>query len=215
MIGICFSNSFPSMAYPGATEAVIGNAPFGYAVPSSLGFPLVYDAAMTTSGGKLLQWTREGAAIPQGFAGLDAEGQPTLDPRAVLEGGTSLPIGLHKGAGLALLVEILTGVLGNGGFLHGSGAEVDPAWRMEAHSQCCIAVDAGHFMAPDELRDRVAAYGRDVKRYPAAAGEEILLPGERAHRTLVECREKGVPLEAEVAAELRACATRLGVTAPL
>jgi LDH2 family malate/lactate/ureidoglycolate dehydrogenase len=202
------------MAYPGATKAVIGNAPFGYAVPTSLEFPLVYDAAMTTSGGKLLQWTREGAAIPQGFAGLDAEGQPTLDPRAVLEGGTSLPIGLHKGAGLALLVEILTGVLGGAGFLHGRGEGLDPAWTMDAHSQCCIAVDAGHFMTPEDLRDRVAAYGRDVKRFPAAADGEILLPGERAHRTLVECRENGVPLEPEVAADLRACAARLGVTAP-
>src|SRR5690606_1469784 len=46
-IGIAFSNAGASMAYPGTTEAVLGNGPFGYAFPTAAGFPIVYDGAMT------------------------------------------------------------------------------------------------------------------------------------------------------------------------
>lgn len=91
-IGITFSNAFASMSYPGSKGAVLGNGPFGYAVPTGAGFPLVYDAAMTTSSGKLNQWAREGVSIPDGFAGLDALGELTSDPSAVLDGGATLPI---------------------------------------------------------------------------------------------------------------------------
>ena len=214
-IGIAFSNSYASMSYPGSAAAVLGNGPFGYAVPTDAGFPLVYDAAMTTSSGKLNQWAREGVPIPEGFAGLDALGELTTDPNAVLDGGATLPIGLHKGAGLTLLVEILTGVLGGGSFLHGAAPE-EAAWRMDTHSQCCIAIDIERFMPVAELRHRTAAYVREIKAAPRATGQdEVLLPGERAHRSYEDCLEHGVLLEDDVRAELTSTAQRFGVATGL
>jgi LDH2 family malate/lactate/ureidoglycolate dehydrogenase len=213
-IGIAFSNSFASMSYPGSKSPVLGNGPFGYAVPTDAGFPLVYDAAMTTSNGKLNEWAREGLPIPDGFAALDSLGQLTSDPNAVLGGGATLPIGFHKGAGLTLLLEILTGVLGGSGFLH-SGSSGDLA-LMESHSQCCIAIGIEHFMPVAELRRRMAAYVDEIKNAPRQEGqEEILLPGERAHRSVQLCLSQGVPLDDEVIEDLRESATRLGVTANL
>jgi LDH2 family malate/lactate/ureidoglycolate dehydrogenase len=210
MIGIACSNSFPAMAYPGTMKAVMGNSPIGYAVPTSLGFPLVFDSAMTTSGGKLLEWARAGELIPDGLAGLDASGRRTTDPGAVLAGGATLPIGLHKGAGLALLVELLTGVLGGGGFLHTVPSDADLSWRMTDHSQCCIAIDIAHFMPVEVMQARVAAYARDLERF----GDDVQLPGERAHRSVQDCLANGIAPEDDVAAELRSAARRLGVEAP-
>src|SRR5215213_42237 len=104
-IGLAMSNSYGAMAYPGTNEKTLGNAPMGYGIPGDA-FPLVFDAAMTISGGKLLQWQREGTTIPEGLQGLNAQGEATNDPGEVL-GGVTLPIGLHKGAGLTIMVEML------------------------------------------------------------------------------------------------------------
>lgn len=213
-IGITFSNSYASMSYPGSQSAVLGNGPFGYAVPSAAGFPMVYDAAMTTSSGKLNQWAREGMPIPEGLAGLDALGRMTSDPSAVLDGGVSVPIGLHKGAGLTLLVEVLTGILGGGSFLRGAAIEED--WQMSSHSQCCIAIDIKHFMPLEALRQRMAAYINEIKSAPRGQGkEEILLPGERAYRSYEACLLDGIPVEDDVRADLNAAAQQFGVSLTL
>jgi LDH2 family malate/lactate/ureidoglycolate dehydrogenase len=201
------------MSYPGSQAAVLGNGPFCYAVATDAGFPFIYDAATTTSNGKLNAWVREGVPIPDGFAGLNAAGELTSNPRAVLDSGVTIPIGQHKGAGLTLLVEVLTGLLGGGSFLHGSAAP--GAWQMDAHSQCCIAIDIDHFMPVADLRQRMAFYVLEIKAAPLAPGQdEILLPGERAHRSCESCLRLGMPLEDDVRVDLRATANRLGVDWP-
>src|SRR4029079_6324695 len=119
MIGIVMSNTQRSMGYPGTTARAIGNSPLGFGIPTAAGFPILFDAALTTSGGKLEQYIRQGLKIPPALAGLDASGQPSDDPNAARHAGTPMPIGAHKGAGLAILVEVLTGVLGGAAFLKG------------------------------------------------------------------------------------------------
>jgi LDH2 family malate/lactate/ureidoglycolate dehydrogenase len=212
MIGITLSNTYGSMGYPGTTARAIANSPTGFGIPTSAEFPIVFDAALTTSGGKLSQWLREGKKIPPALLGLDARGSPTADPKSVLDGGTPMPIGDYKGAGLAILVEVLTGVLGGGGFLHGVIPPERRSSKQNAESQCCIAIDVAHFMPPKTFRYRMSAFIADLKSNPLAPGyDEILLPGEKAHRTLQACLRAGVPLEADVEVEVRQWANRLGV----
>jgi LDH2 family malate/lactate/ureidoglycolate dehydrogenase len=185
----------------------------GYGIPGDP-FPLVFDAAMTVSGGKLLQWQREGEKIPAGLQGLNAQGEPTDDPSEVLEGVT-LPIGLHKGAGLTIMVEMLSGMLAGGTFVHGGRPE-DAALEMDTYSQCCIAIDVERFLPLDEVKQRVAAYVAAIKLRPLAPGAtELLAPGERAHRSYEACVTLGVPIEGDVRADLQACATQLVVASPL
>lgn len=211
-IGLAMSNSYGAMAYPGTTEKTLGNAPMGYGIPGDP-FPLVFDAAMTISSGKLLQWQREGEKIPAGLQGLNAQGEATDDPSEVLAGVT-LPIGLHKGAGLTIMVEMLSGMLAGGTFVHGGRPE-DAALEMDTYSQCCIAIDVQRFLPLDEVKQRVAAYVAAIKQRPVSPGTaELLAPGERAYRSFEACRERGVPIEDDVWAELQACATRLGVATP-
>jgi LDH2 family malate/lactate/ureidoglycolate dehydrogenase len=215
MIGICCSNTWSSMGYPGTTAQVIANSPIGFGVPSDAGFPIIFDSSLTTSGGKLAQWIREGKTIPPALLGIDSEGNTTDSPTAVLHGGTPWPIGGHKGAGLAVLVEILTGVLGGSGFLHGVVAPSVRTSIEQYESQCCIVIDIERFMPLTEFRKRMASFVADLKGNPLTSGyTEILLPGERAHRTEVQSSRNGVILDADVAADFRAWAARLNVGIP-
>jgi LDH2 family malate/lactate/ureidoglycolate dehydrogenase len=133
----------------------------------------------------------------------------------VLLGGTPWPIGGHKGAGLAVLVEVLTGVLSGGAFL---GGIVPPEHRSDpdaGESQCCIAIHVGHFMPLADFHARIRRFATDLKRRPRARrGAKILLPGERSARSLVAARERGVSVAPEVRAELLRWAGELGVPAP-
>jgi L-2-hydroxycarboxylate dehydrogenase (NAD+) len=215
MIGICFSNTWASMGYPGATARVIANSPTGFGVPSNAGFPVVFDSSLTTSGGKLSQWIREGKAIPPALLGTNKEGNPSANPAEVLHGGTPWPIGGHKGAGLAVLVEILTGLLGGSGFLHGVLAPNLRTSKEQYESQCCVVIDIERFMPLAEFRERMAVFVADLKGNPLADGyTEILLPGERAHRTQMQSLQNGVILEKDVETDFRAWAQRLNVAFP-
>jgi LDH2 family malate/lactate/ureidoglycolate dehydrogenase len=212
IIGICMSNSYGAMAYPGTTQKTLGNAPMGYAIPGDA-FPLVFDAALTVSAGKLQQWQRDGVPIPDGLQGLDAEGNLTNDPSEVLQGVT-LPIGLHKGAGLTIMVEMLSGMLAGGTFVHGGRPE-DAQYEMDTYSQCCIAIDPARFLPLDEVKRRVAAYVAAIKLRPVAPGHnELLAPGERAHRAYEAARLHGIVPEDDVRDSLIGIASRLGVASP-
>jgi LDH2 family malate/lactate/ureidoglycolate dehydrogenase len=215
MIGLCASNTYGSMGYPGTTARAIANSPIGFGIPTGTDFPIVFDGALTTSGGKLSQYLREGKLIPTALLGLDSKGQPSADPKAVLDGGTPMPIGNYKGAGLAVLVEVLTGVLGGGGFLHGVVPPEVRTAKENAESQCCLALDIGRFLPLQTFRERMSAFVADLKNNPLAPGyEAILLPGERAHRCYQTCPRDGVPLESDLAQDLRSWAEQLDVAVP-
>jgi LDH2 family malate/lactate/ureidoglycolate dehydrogenase len=215
LIGFCFSNTWGAMGYPGTEVRAIGNAPIGFGVPGTCLFPIVFDAALTTSGGKLQEWIRKGQAIPRGLLGIDEEGKPSSDPTAVLWSGTPWPIGDHKGAGLAVMVEILTGLLGGGSFLRAVQPPHLRTSKENSESQCCIAIDIAKFMPLTVFRERIEAFVCDLKNNPLSPGcSEILLPGERAHNARLSCMRNGVPVDEEVAAMLRGWAQELTLTCP-
>jgi len=215
MIGIAMSNTQASMGYPGASTRVIGNGPFGFAAPAQE-FPIVFDSSLSTSGGLLEKLIREGKPIAGALAGLDEQGQVTTDPKKVLHGGVPLPIGGHKGAGLALMIEMLTGVLGGGAFL----AQIVPpekrSAKENAESQTCIALNIAHFMESAQFRMRTSAFIADLKNNPLAPGHnEILVPGERGHKASQEALRKGVLLGADIQSELQRWSTTLNVECSL
>jgi LDH2 family malate/lactate/ureidoglycolate dehydrogenase len=216
MVSICCSNTWASMGYPGTNVRAIANSPIGFGAPTAAGFPVIFDSALTTSAGKLAKWIREGQVIPPALMGVDAKGNPSDDPAAVLHGGAPWPIGDHKGAGLAVLVEILTGVLGGGGFLHGIKAPESRTSPDDGESQCCIAIEIARFMPAEGFHRRMTHFIADLKANPLAPGQkEILVPGEKAHRTYLQSVANGVPVEADVAADLREWAQKMKVGCPL
>jgi LDH2 family malate/lactate/ureidoglycolate dehydrogenase len=208
-IGIAFTNAGPEMAPWGGRQGAVGTNPWGIAAPTGLGFPVVMDIALTTAGKGMMQWhAREGRPMPRDWA-LTPEGLETDDPNAAMAGAL-LGIGHYKGYGLAFMTDVLTGVIGGGGF--GLTPYADPA-RLDV-SHTLTAIDIEWFMPLAEFRARMDEFAQMVKSRALRPGfSEILLPGEQEARRVARKSANGVPIDDEVLADLRALGAELGLNA--
>ncbi|MDH3272151.1 MAG: Ldh family oxidoreductase [Gemmatimonadota bacterium] len=210
-VGIAFTNAGPEMAPWGGREGVVGTNPWGIAVPTGLGFPAVLDIALTTAGKGMMQWhANEGRPMPLDWA-LTPEGEETDDPNAAMAGAL-LGIGTYKGYGLAFMTDVLTGVIGGGGY--GLTPYADPKkWDV---SHTLIALDIEWFMPLGEFRRRMDDFAGMVKSRALRPGfDEILIPGEQEARRVARKSERGVPLENGVLGDLRDLGVELGVGAEI
>ncbi|MBD2846313.1 Ldh family oxidoreductase [Paenibacillus sp. IB182496] len=211
MIGLALSNTAPLMPPVGGAEKVLGNNPLAIAAPSGGPYPLLLDMAMSGAAlGKILYAEAQGQPIPEGW-GADRDGRPTTDPGEVARGGFILPVGGPKGFGLALMIELLTGVLAGGQF----AKRIPSMYNLEQGqeiSHWMLAIDAARFGDAEQFVRHAAQLAEDVKHARKADGVlELYLPGEPEFRLAAERLAHGIPLDAQVAAELDALAAELGV----
>src|ERR687895_998021 len=161
-VAIAMTNTEPLVAAYGGVQAAVGTNPIALAAPTPGG---VFNLDLATSQvamNRIFNARDEGRPIPLGW-GIDQRGQPTSDAAAV---GAGLPLGGYKGYALALLVEILCGVLPGAGVTHGVG----PLYGEDARPQ-----DVGHFHLALDIERTV---GRE--RFEAVLGD--LLTGLRQAR---------------------------------
>jgi ureidoglycolate dehydrogenase (NAD+) len=211
MAGLAFAASTPLMAYHGARVAGVSTTPISIALPGGEDAPLVLDmSSAVIPMGKLVQARRTGDPLPDG-AVLDAEGRPTTDARRAV---TPLPLGGPKGSGLALMVECLTSLV----LQNPIAAEVlEGTAQGKRHRQNCLAlaIDVARFGDPRAFQREARRLIGVLKALPRAAGvDEILMPGERGHRTLARRTRDGIPIPPAVIAELAKTAGDLGVAMP-
>lgn len=204
-IGLCATNAIPVMVAWGSSAPLLGNNPLGIGVPHAPD-PVVLDIAMSQAAlGKIGTCRREGRKVPPGW-GLDAEGRPTDDPAAILATRRLLPMGEHKGAGLALMIELLTGALA-GGMLSQEIGEADSSGIDADASKFFLAIDVGAFGDPAHFARRVD----DMLAYLRTAEPEadIKYPGERGWEARARNLAQGIPLHTEIIAQLQAAGVRL------
>ena len=171
----------------GGRRKVLGTNPMAFAFPRGDGPPVVWDqAASVRSQGEVLRARRAGRTVPPGV-GVDTAGQPTQDPAAILDGGALLPFGGHKGAGIALMIEVLAAALTGGRFGFDDRSAAYPGAQTSNAGQFVLLIDptrtAGSgFSARIEtlvaaLReagsDRLPADARHAKRLAAQDGIEV------------------------------------------
>jgi LDH2 family malate/lactate/ureidoglycolate dehydrogenase len=181
-VGIVMCNTRPLMPATGGAEALVGNNPLAIALPNAGDHPVEVDMALSaTAMGKVRLAEAAGQKIPADWA-IDAEGRPTTDPTAAIK-GMLLPAAGPKGFGLAFVIDLLCGGLSAGAV----GAEVRPLYGDPAQPYRCshffLAIDIGHFPAPDfaaRVRDRAQRVSGS-KRAPGV--ERIFAPGELAAAT--------------------------------
>ncbi len=214
MIGLASTNAGVTMTAPGAAGRLIGNNPFAFAVPT-LELPFVLDMAMSqSSGGRIRRMAESGEPVPVGWL-VDAQGESTTDPKDYPAGGALLPIGGHKGFGLALMVEILSAVL--------SGAATTTDVRIDTiepsvpagMGHLLVAIDIGAFRS-------LAEFGADLKHLldkvavPVVSGPDgtVRVPGQASARRAAQARQLGVPLPGDVISSISRLAGELGVALP-
>jgi LDH2 family malate/lactate/ureidoglycolate dehydrogenase len=156
--------------------------------------------------GKIGTYQREGKKVPLNW-GLDAAGRPTDDPSVILAGKRLLPFGEHKGAGLAFMMELLTGALA-GGLLSHEIAQLDPTWLDVGSSKLFLALDISAFGETEWFSQRVEEYVAWLRQ--AGTGVTITLPGERGWQARKKHLAEGIPIHAEIVAQLEKTGVRLG-----
>jgi delta1-piperideine-2-carboxylate reductase len=141
-IALALVNGRRRMVVYDGKRKVLGTNPMGFACPRVGKPPLVWDQASSVMAqGDVLLAAQRGEMLPEGV-GLDADGNPTTDPRVLLGGGSALPFGGHKGSSIALMIEVMAGALTGGCFgFEDRSAEYRGAKTSKA-GQTVILIDA-------------------------------------------------------------------------
>lgn len=214
MIGIVTTNAAACMAPWGSITQMLGNNPIAFAAPRANGAPFVLDFALSQVA---KGWVRLAYAanrsIPSGWA-MDVQGQPTTDSAEAMR-GLLVPIGMYKGTGLSIAMDILSGIL------VGSTPSADlPHQEKELDvpgivGHFLLALQIERFMALDAFEASVGKLLDRVESAARAVGvERILLPGKIESDKERAAARDGVLIAAETWRELLSDAARLGVAAP-
>lgn len=213
-IGIIMCNSSPLVPPWQGREGRLGTNPICMAVPGGEEDPWLLDMATTTvAAGKIFKAQINGQPqIPPGWA-MDSEGVPTTDTETALK-GLLMPLGGYKGSGLAMMAEILCGVLSGGAMSTELGGLRFRGKPLRA-SQMFLAIDIARFLPLDEFRARMDRLIRIMKTTPPAKGySEVLVAGDPERRMEEERRKGGIPIGPGTWRALCAAGERLGVAAP-
>ena len=210
MIGIAMTNASRQVVPTFGREARFGTNPICLAAPAMEELPFVIDMATTTAAaGKLELAVRKGNAIPVGWA-LNEKAEATTDPRTAQKARRLLPLGgsreggSHKGYGLAILVEILCGVLT--GTITALNENQDP----RGHFFGAIRIDS--FRPAEEFKRDMDRLIRELKSTPPVEGHErVYVAGEIEFETAKERTANGIPLLGSVLKGLRDVSEQLAI----
>ncbi len=195
MIGIAMSNVDVCMSVPGAAGPVIGTNPIAYAVPAGRENPVFLDIATSVVAvSKVFSAKASGQPIPPGWL-VNEEGHSSTDPNDYPEHATILPMAGHKGYGIALLIEVLSGVLTGSSFLGGIKRWVDDDPLPADQGHAFLAIDIERLMPLASFTERMEAMVSEVRSArKAGASGRIFLPGEMEWDRRSEAYRNGLAL---------------------
>ena len=203
IIGFAATNTELKIGLPGwgGVTPALGNNPLAIAIPGGQGPALVLDMSVI-------------ATRPQGMAG---EGETST--RGPID-SAFLPrpvIGAHKGSGLAIVLEVLTGVLTGAGF----GQDHAPEYLEAPDAQYNLghlfgALDPTLFMPLEQFSSRIDRLRTEIKQGQRVPGvERLILPGELEHERRDTRLRHGIPVHADAPNALRTFCETLGLDSPL
>jgi LDH2 family malate/lactate/ureidoglycolate dehydrogenase len=214
LIGIVVSNGPPTISPWGGKTPMFGTNPICIGFPIDTNDSIILDMAVSTvARGKIRLAALKGEKIPEGWA-FDEEGNPTTDPKAAIRGALA-PIGGHKGYGLALLADILCGLLMGSAF----GRNVKALNDFSGPSGTGFfieAINVEFFRPYTEYQNSVISYIREIKKCPKRKGvKEIFFPGEIEKREAELRKKLGIPLDGKTLSEIKNLAKELNIPFPL
>jgi LDH2 family malate/lactate/ureidoglycolate dehydrogenase len=196
-VGLAFTNATANFPAWGTSVPSLGNNPLAIGVPTGHGGePVVLDLAMTQAAiRRVMDAAEAGETVPLGW-GVDQAGQGTTDPRAILASQRFLPVGGHKGSGLAFMIELLTAGLAGGLLCFEQGTEGRPDDFAGGSSKLFLALQP---FGP-WLGSRTEALKSHLKSVaPAPEQGEARWPGEGSYRRKSDYKKRGIPLAGRLA----------------
>lgn len=200
LVALSVVNSMTCVVPHGARKPLFGTNPIAFAAPCAGHDPIVFDMATSAMAhGDVQIAARAGQQLPEGM-GVDADGHPTTEPRAILEGGALLPFGGHKGSALSMMVELLAAALTGGHFSWEFDWASHPGAKTPWTGQLIIVID------PSKAEgDRFAQRSRELVEQMQAVGLSRM-PGERRYREREIAQREGVAVTELELQELKALA---------
>jgi LDH2 family malate/lactate/ureidoglycolate dehydrogenase len=207
-IAFLTSNGGPAMApWGGAKKKIIGTNPWSISAPAGKHTPIMMDMANTgIARGKIYLAKQRREKIPLGWA-LDADGAPTTDPEAAIN-GIILPMAQHKGYAIATVMDVLAGVLPGGSFLSAVNGPYHYD-KLSGVGHFVTVYDIDAFIDKAEYDDRVNKFINEIKSNPLAKDvAEIFYPGEMEARSSINKTENGLELPEDTWTDLLTLAQR-------
>jgi len=215
MVGISMTDAPLAVAPPGSSKPGIGTNPLGIAVPTGNKPPFILDMATSVvAAGKLEIARREGRPIPEGWA-VDKDGNPVTDPEKRVRGeGGLLPLGgtpvlrSYKGFGLAMVVEILCGVLAG---MPATILKDSPELRGTS-GHFFGAFKIASFSPPEAFKKSMDEMIEAIQNLSTLPGVgKIYVAGDYEAEIEKDRRANGIPLHPAVVSSLKDIAEELGI----
>ncbi len=201
-IGFMCSNTNPNIAAYGGAEPVLGTNPFSIAVPYNESNIILDMATSSVAKGKIYEHDMKNEPIPTGWA-LDSEGNITTNPKDAIN-GVLLPFGGHKGYSLALMIEILSGVLTGSGFskeVYSLHKDID---RIQNVGFLMAVIPIEPFIKLDKFMNRLVSMVKIIKNGKKQKNvKEVFLPGEIEERTYQRKLKEGISVEKELLQQIK------------
>jgi LDH2 family malate/lactate/ureidoglycolate dehydrogenase len=193
LVGIHVASAQPRVLPIGGTRPALGTNPICIGFPSANG-PVVFDMGTAAlMWGEVMLHAHIGRQLPAGI-GFDAQGNPTRDAKAVLEGGV-VPFGEHKGYGLSFAIQAL-------GLLAGAALATG---KVQDYGFLFLVLDPKLMLPGGEFSAQMAELVAKIKATPRRPGvDEIRIPSERAYRERELRRTQGLVFDRQVVASLNA-----------
>lgn len=201
LVAFAFTGAIDYVAPAGGSAPLYGTNPMAFGWPRSEGPPVVFDQASSASArGEIQLRLRAGEAIPEGWA-VGPDGEPTTDPGTALQ-GAQLPFGGHKGAAIALMIELLAGALIGDLFSYEAGEYDVNGVGAPRGGEFMLAIDPAR-CRPDG--DRQHALARAEQLFERVLAQEgTRLPGQRRHELRAQSRAGGVDVARTTLDEIQA-----------
>ncbi|QBC30602.1 Ldh family oxidoreductase [Pandoraea sp. XY-2] len=200
LVALAFSNAPGAMPAWGGTRPLFGTNPIAAVFPRAKAPPLMIDLSMSqVARGKVMVAAQRGDSIPEGWA-TDADGQPTTNARAALD-GMMLPFGGAKGAMLALMVELLAAALSGAQFGAEAGSFLVAQGKRSRVGHLFWLIDPAALAGTEAYQERIETLIELM-----LMDETVRLPGARRDAIAQEATHAGIAVPQDLLAQLESLA---------
>jgi len=193
-IGLAFTHADSLVNSPGSMRAFFGTNPICMAVPCEGEEPFCFDSAPSpVTWNRVRQHREEKKDMPDGYT-ADASGNETTDPGKAAQ---LFPIGGYKGFGLAMIVDILCGLLtGMTGGRDNSNMFMDTISQKRMLGQFYMAIRIDSFQPLDIFKKRMKQLMDDIRNEPRRdADVAVMVPGDPEKKACVDRSKNGIPIK--------------------
>jgi len=199
-IGCVCCNAPAAMPAANGLEAMLGTNPFAFACPSKTKGMIVIDMATSIVAKSKFETARiNGEKLPEGWA-LDKEGHPTTDPVEAIQGFV-LPMAGFKGYGIAMMIDIISGVMSGAGYLNKVGKFYSKTGSAMNVGQMFMVIDPAQIY-PGDFKEEMDNYILTLRSSKSCMGTEILLPGDDRIKARKFALQEGITIPKDTAEKL-------------